>query len=435
VTAQSRLGHNNSRVSEVYEVYDESKEHTRFVKRLDTSSKYLRDKTEVFNSELSQLTDYTKRGEELVPLGRKNGTQNSNRYNKESSGYKLQKVPKRNLVSDYDIDSLPSQIPTLVNGEVCFSKKDVYGRSKSDRVSCIQSTLSESTRKILIEKRELSDSSKHKVLLLGDSHVRGYAAYMKMFLSTQFEISGYIKPGAPSKRIIETAGNTIDKFTMDDFVFLCIGSNDINVNDTRKVFQDVTKFVKSVNQTNIILISIPYRHDIVNPLIKNEINNEIKILNRKLHKLAKAFLHVNVIDVDSNRELFTTHGLHLNNLGKEMLSNRLLCHIYSALKETTATLIALEWQDSKLQAKPFHATRDPTSLVLVDVQEVMAKEIIVDGSANVLCLDKENCSENNNLNVGNPTRMKVRTSNRIKKACETKKDFLWGKPPLGSNLS
>jgi hypothetical protein len=132
---------------------------------------------------------------------------------------------------------------------------------------------------------------------------------------------------------MESNGSNIEKLTMDDFLILFSGWNDINVNDLRKVFQFVTNFVKRVNQTNVILISIPYRYDITN----SQLNSEIKTFNRKLCKLAKAFSHVNVVEVDNNRQLFTTHGLHLNSLGKEMLSSYLLLHIYSALTEVTGS--------------------------------------------------------------------------------------------------
>jgi lysophospholipase L1-like esterase len=138
---------------------------------------------------------------------------------------------------------------------------------------------------------------------------------MKVFLNDQFEVLGHIKPGATSKFVMESVKSDIEKLTMDDFLIMCSGSNDVNRNDLRKVFfNDVTSFVKSVNQTNIILISIPYRYDFKNSYI----NSEIKSFNRKLYKLTKIFSHVNVIEADNNRLLFTKHGLHLNGLGREL---------------------------------------------------------------------------------------------------------------------
>jgi hypothetical protein len=57
------------------------------------------------------------------------------------------------------------------------------------------------------------------------------------------------------------------------------------------------------------------------------VNSEIKSFNRKLFKLTKIFSHVSVVEIDNDRLLFTKHGLHLNDLGKELLSNKLVSYV------------------------------------------------------------------------------------------------------------
>jgi hypothetical protein len=73
------------------------------------------------------------------------------------------------------------RIPTLVNGQVCISKKDGNRQCESDSRSYIQSLLRESTRKLIVNKQKFSNCSKHKVLLIGDSQLRGCAPFMKAF--------------------------------------------------------------------------------------------------------------------------------------------------------------------------------------------------------------------------------------------------------------
>jgi hypothetical protein len=46
-------------------------------------------------------------------------------------------------------------------------------------------------------------------------------------------------------------------------------------------------------------------------------------LNRKLQKLAKIFPHTNFIGFENDRKLFTTHGLHHNKLGKQLVTLQL----------------------------------------------------------------------------------------------------------------
>ena len=46
------------------------------------------------------------------------------------------------------------------------------------------------------------------------------------------------------------------------------------------------------------------------------------MFNRKLEKLKKVYLNLSVVTVDSARDLFTRHGLHLNSQGKEHTARR-----------------------------------------------------------------------------------------------------------------
>ena len=63
---------------------------------------------------------------------------------------------------------------------------------------------------------------------------------------------------------MDSVKNDIGKLTMDDFLIMCSGKNDASRSDLRNAFHDVISFVKNVNQTNVILVSISYRHDLMN---------------------------------------------------------------------------------------------------------------------------------------------------------------------------
>jgi hypothetical protein len=49
----------------------------------------------------------------------------------------------------------------------------------------------------------------------------------------------------------------------------------------------------------LILLTVPYRHDL--RVSDSKINDEIKTLNRKLHKLVKFFSHISILEVPSRR--------------------------------------------------------------------------------------------------------------------------------------
>jgi len=45
----------------------------------------------------------------------------------------------------------------------------------------------------------------------------------------------------------------------------------------------------------------------------------------------------------SDRKLFTNHGLHLNGLGKEVLSKQIVSHTYAVLDQKKDPQIILSW--------------------------------------------------------------------------------------------
>jgi len=88
----------------------------------------------------------------------------------------------------------------------------------------------------------------------------------------------------------------------------------------------------------------------------------------KLLKLAKIFSCVSIIGIFNNRLLFTKHGLHLNESGKELLPNQLVLHIFSVLEEVSVNPITLGWNDKNLQVNASSITRSSHTLTHINCQ-------------------------------------------------------------------
>ena len=243
-------------------------------------------------------------------------------------------------------DQNSNGIPTIVNGQINPTKESNTNNNNSanNNRDHIHDLVSESTMKVLKSKAKYSKCFKHKVLVVGDSH-RGCAAKITASLDTRFDVCGVVKPGSNTEWLMETVKDEVGKLTMNDFLILCSGTNDMNRNFSN-AFNNITNFIRSANHTNIILISVPHRYDVTN---SSDVNNKIKVLNRKLLKLAKMFSNVKVIEPANNRLLFTRHGLHLNESGKELLSNQSILHIFSVLEKVNVNPITLGWYDKNLQ--------------------------------------------------------------------------------------
>ena len=124
------------------------------------------------------------------------------------------------------------------------------------------------------------------------------------------------------------------------------GANDMdNMNEDKgsEVLSKMTKFMQTYNNTNIAIISTPYRFDMDN---ESRINLTIQKLNSKLKKMTKLFRHVSMIEMESNRKYYTKHGLHLNKAGIEGLARSIAYLVNQImLKENKEkSVIPLNWK-------------------------------------------------------------------------------------------
>ena len=78
------------------------------------------------------------------------------------------------------------------------------------------------------------EGSKHKILIIGDSHARGCATEMKAILNTDFEVQGFVYPDAGLKTITSTAKNDISKLSKKDVVIVWGGSKDVGRNEVQQ---------------------------------------------------------------------------------------------------------------------------------------------------------------------------------------------------------
>ena len=95
------------------------------------------------------------------------------------------------------------------------------------------------------------------------------------------------------------------------------GTRDVGKNEIDKGLRQIRNFVENHKQTNVIVMSVPCRHDLES---SSCVNHEVKVYNRKLKKHLKLFDNTCVLEVDTDRELYTRHGLHMDLKGKERIA-------------------------------------------------------------------------------------------------------------------
>jgi hypothetical protein len=202
-------------------------------------------------------------------------------------------------VNYHDVNTKPQNIPTIVNGYVTVPK---------DRKVSSYNNSKELYTTLLNSKNNLSVSSEHKVLSIGDSHLKGCSENIQIHVNNTFQVCGHIKSGAGVKGILEQPSKDIDNLSTKDFIVLCCGSNNVGKVKLRTLFNDLIDLIKRVTHTNVIVLTVPIRYDLKesHPTLNDEIIN----FNMKLMEFGKLFPQLSVLEISEGRHLYTNHGLH-----------------------------------------------------------------------------------------------------------------------------
>jgi hypothetical protein len=124
-------------------------------------------------------------------------------------------------------------------------------------------------------------------------------------------------PGSRPKFITNATKREIATLIRVDVNVLWGSSKDIGKNESPKGLSHISNFVKNRGCTNTVIMNAPHRHDLDTTSC---INNEVKVFNRKLFKRMKIYDYTKVTETNLSIERFTKHELHMNRLGKELIS-------------------------------------------------------------------------------------------------------------------
>ena len=114
-------------------------------------------------------------------------------------------------------------------------------------------------------------------------------------------------------------------------------------NNSKQGLQNISKFVNKCNHTNVIVMTVPHRHDLIS---QSCVNKEVSYFNRQLKRRLKPFGNVSVIDVDTRRDLYTRHGLHLNGRGKEIVASQIVEEIERKLRKNATEAITMGYGEA-----------------------------------------------------------------------------------------
>lgn len=166
---------------------------------------------------------------------------------------------------------------------------------------------------------DLSRTNRSKITLLTDSHGRFLRQNIFNNFSDNYEVSALLRPNGKVCHILSDVPSESISLNHKDFIFIMAGTNDIHKKTNLTLLvEEFEKTIKLCGNTNLILSAVPYRYDA--PFL----NSKIMHLNKLLENLANKYSYVHFLQLNElNRECYTSHGLHMNSLGKIKLTSML----------------------------------------------------------------------------------------------------------------
>ncbi|KAK9702481.1 hypothetical protein QE152_g29926 [Popillia japonica] len=129
----------------------------------------------------------------------------------------------------------------------------------------------------------------------------------------------YVKPNGNIENVTDDIHSKIKDFGRDDYVFIQCGTNDIShcydSTGISKILDSFANIMQITNCTNAIVCTLPFRFD------KPEFNAMIEHVNLKLYSMSKNYSHLELFTINNILlpRYYTYYGLHLNNLGKDVV--------------------------------------------------------------------------------------------------------------------
>jgi hypothetical protein len=171
---------------------------------------------------------------------------------------------ENNVEHNLQNHSLTHQLPNTKK-ETHSIPNIINGRLSVESTSCPtqRSTLQQGKKNPNIMWKTVKSACKrHKILVIGDSHVRGLSEKISNCLEESFSVFGITKPNADIETITSPLHLKTGNLTKEDLIIFLCGTNDIIRNEAKKGLRSLRDFTQRTINTNLILLGAPHRYDL-----------------------------------------------------------------------------------------------------------------------------------------------------------------------------
>ena len=239
------------------------------------------------------------------------------------------------------------EVPTFNRFDVLQDSRPSKEHNLTPRVATVRAE--HVTKSAVLNTVQNSKKIARKVFIFADSQGRGISDKLSDNMKNT-TVCGVVKPGAPMRDVVSSVGSQCKDFTQSDCVVIIGGSNNQTKNEGNEVIACLKETLPKLCHTNVVVVNVPHRYDLH---AQSDTNKATTKCNSRIEKLCKHFRNTTLVDTFRlGRSAHTTHGLHLNHVGKTEIAKV----ISTACKEMANVMkkesITLKWKDAPQTNSP-----------------------------------------------------------------------------------
>ncbi|KAG8316951.1 hypothetical protein J6590_037296 [Homalodisca vitripennis] len=162
---------------------------------------------------------------------------------------------------------------------------------------------------------------------MADSHGKNLSDLIHQ--QATVNVCSFVRSGTNFNKVIEEVQQLTTDLTKNDYLLVIAGTNNVESTSVNRLMEDVHSLIRDSSHTNLILATLPMRHD------KPKLDLKISVINSKLEKEAKTdkfqILPLHILP----RHYYTTHGMHYNKKGKVKIAEMIVKMLSKNIEQPT----------------------------------------------------------------------------------------------------
>ncbi|KAG8304424.1 hypothetical protein J6590_094112, partial [Homalodisca vitripennis] len=205
-------------------------------------------------------------------------------------------------------------------------------------------------------------TSRPKLIILADSHGKKLSTMVEQ--RSSLNVCSYVRPGARFDQVVEDVGEITKGLTGSDYLLVMAGTNNVEKSGVKQLMSDVHTLINNTKHTTLLLATLPMRHD------RWELDENITKINAELESISE--VHDGMVKLLPlhllPRHMFTVHGLHMNQRGKNRVAEM--------IKNLAMKKVVESETEVQISTSTLHTGVKPTTMLIPnEIYKQVAEEV------------------------------------------------------------